>query len=374
MNKRKATDPVTTEDLVNQNKKIRSEMKAPSPPFLGKVYSCGKDGSILITGNKQRIVLQGKEVITQLIPEGLKLTYYATATNMSSKHNEMVTQLHQQLQFRYKELRRQEKIQVSMNERITGEEMDEADLASLLKKKCDIDRLVRLHKMQIKKLLAKTTVQVNYQIHTSGLSCVLTVREFCKASFLSKPVCWVPHGLSLDIPCVALTPESEDKTQELPCGLSDTDCELFDKRMHSLSAEEQVARVNIYRRPSEAGNAYGQNLLGCCYARGYGVAQDMKKAVELYMLSAEQGNSWGQNNLGFCYREGHHVVLDKAKAVELYTASAQQGNAWAQLNLGQCFERGQGVCQDLMRARQWYERAAAQGNRKAIELVKNFRN
>ena len=150
-------------------------------------------------------------------------------------------------------------------------------------------------------------------------------------------MCWVPAGVSLDVPCEALAPVTEDNFEQLPYGLGEAECDWFEKHMKTASAEEKEAKVAEYRLRAEAGNAYGQALLGDCYFYGYGVAKDVKRMVELCTLSAEQGNAWGQHNLGVCFDRGRGVAVDKERAVDLYILAAEQSHIGAQHSLGEAF-------------------------------------
>ena len=70
--------------------------------------------------------------------------------------------------------------------------------------------------------------------------------------------------------------------------------------------------------------------MGVCYNYGFGVTQDMQKAVEWYTKAAEQGHAAAQYNLGNCYYDGEGVEKDLQKAIEWYTKAAEQGDEDAQ--------------------------------------------
>jgi len=131
-----------------------------------------------------------------------------------------------------------------------------------------------------------------------------------------------------------------------------------DLRKAALAVKE--AKLERYRGLSDAGDSYGQYLLGKCYHSGYGVSCDRKKGLELWILSAEQGNAWGQNGLGGSYRWGWAVDTDIKRAVELYILSAEQGNMYSQCALGICYYNGDGVTQNRDLAKQWLTRSADQ--------------
>ena len=70
--------------------------------------------------------------------------------------------------------------------------------------------------------------------------------------------------------------------------------------------------------------------MGVCYNYGFGVTQDMQKAVEWYTKAAEQGLAAAQYNLGVFYEKGYCVEKDLQKAIEWYTKAAEQGDEDAQ--------------------------------------------
>ena len=370
MPKRKADVSTSSNDHLNQDKKVRQEneqqQENPSPT-LGKLYCIGKDEHVLITGIKQRLNVQGVEVETQVQADGgLKLVHYEHVSDMDEKHQEVAAHVQNQIDHRELELKDQKQIRADINARIESEDDDiiDQELEQLLAQKNGIDRIIRLHVSQLKKLHAKTSVGVHYQVHTSGLSCVLAVGKLLETSFLPKPVCWVPHGVSLDVPCEAVPAFTEDKFQELPfpCGLGEADVEWFKKHRKTLSDEEMKAKVAGFKSSAESGNAYGQYLFGECYYYGHGVTKDRNRAAELFTLSADQKNSWGLDSLGYCFKHGYGVAMDKKRAAELHTLSADQGNAHGQNCLGTCYYNGDGVTKDRKRAAELYILSAEQGN------------
>jgi len=96
--------------------------------------------------------------------------------------------------------------------------------------------------------------------------------------------------------------------------------------------------------------------LGLCYARGWDIRQDYKKAVEWYTKAAEQAHACAQFGLGQFYSNGSDGVMrDYKQATECYTKSAEQGHADAQNSLGDCYYYyGHGVTQDYKQATEWY--------------------
>ena len=94
------------------------------------------------------------------------------------------------------------------------------------------------------------------------------------------------------------------------------------------------------------------------------------KALPKLKAAAELGHKKAQYRLGRCYDKGYGVAEDNKKAFELYSKSAAQGYDKAQYRMGQCYEKGKAVKKDMKKARYWYQKSAAQGYDKAIEALR----
>lgn len=118
----------------------------------------------------------------------------------------------------------------------------------------------------------------------------------------------------------------------------------------------------LARKPAEAGEPRGCEVLALCYDFGNGTEPDMVQAVRFYKISAAAGLSASQLNLGVAYENGEGgLACDYQKAVELYRAAADQGHRIAQCNLGWCYEKGLGVEKDMEMAAHWYKKSAEKG-------------
>ena len=131
--------------------------------------------------------------------------------------------------------------------------------------------------------------------------------------------------------------------------------EQFDKKNYEEA-------VRLFRIAAEGGNPVGQEGLGFCYEKGYGVPQSYTQAEKWYRLAAEQGYAKAQYNLGVCYLHGRGVVQSYSIAVKWFLLAAEQGDDWAQNNLGVCYIDGNGVSQSCTEAVKWYRMAANNGN------------
>ena len=119
---------------------------------------------------------------------------------------------------------------------------------------------------------------------------------------------------------------------------------------------------SLWENSAKQGFAVAQNILGLCYANGWHIKQDYKKAFCYFSKAAEQKFATAQRNIGLCYIKGWHVTQDYEKALYWFTQAAEQGNANAQGCLGICYANGNGVNQDYSKTVYWLIKAAEQGD------------
>lgn len=106
-------------------------------------------------------------------------------------------------------------------------------------------------------------------------------------------------------------------------------------------------------RATEAGDAYGQCLLGARYENpeweknGDQLVRlpppNWPEAVGWYHRSADQGWAGGQYHLGLCYIEGHGVEQDEERGLGLLRLAADQDHVYAEMDLADLYARGIGM-------------------------------
>ncbi len=126
--------------------------------------------------------------------------------------------------------------------------------------------------------------------------------------------------------------------------------------------EQCPKQLAFWQKMAEQKHAIAENLLGSCYAFGYGVAQDGRQAAQWYRKAAEQGFALAQANLAEQYDQGKGVAANAKQAAQWYRKAADQGLAVGQANLGMLYIKGKGVEQDDRQAFEWLSKAAEQGN------------
>ncbi len=88
-----------------------------------------------------------------------------------------------------------------------------------------------------------------------------------------------------------------------------------------------------------------------------------------YRKAADQGDITAQTNICEMYRNGWGVEQDVEKAVAWYRKAAARGEPMAQTNLGASYLLGQGVQKDLVQAYMWCALAASAGHDKGKECL-----
>eukprot|EP00873_Tetraselmis_striata_P040966 jgi/Tetstr1/461230/TSEL_000584.t1 len=137
---------------------------------------------------------------------------------------------------------------------------------------------------------------------------------------------------------------------------------LLLKGIDGVQEKEAPQGVALLVRSVEGGFAAAQNALGLLHAKGEGMKQNLEESTRLYRLAAEQGNSSAQNNLGSCYAGGNGVKQDFAEAVRWFKLAAEGGHGPAQYNLGLCYFHGNGVKVNKNEAVKYFQRSADLGD------------
>jgi TPR repeat protein len=139
---------------------------------------------------------------------------------------------------------------------------------------------------------------------------------------------------------------------------------------HAAGWEESLAKAN-------AGDVAAQVEVAESYAKGKGVARDMKQAVTWFTKAAEQGNTDAQMKLGALYLGGKGLPKDGMESAKWYGMAAAAGVPAAQLQVARMHLAGTGVPKDDVEAYKWATLANAGGEKQAravISLVRQRMN
>lgn len=113
----------------------------------------------------------------------------------------------------------------------------------------------------------------------------------------------------------------------------------------------------LLEKAANGGNTPSSVYLGNIYAKGEGVAQDMKRAMKWYEQAASAGDARAQYIVGLAYLEGSGVPVDEGKAFNWLRLAAGQDHVNAMLMLSVCYSTGKGTPQDADMAEVWKKKA-----------------
>ena len=116
---------------------------------------------------------------------------------------------------------------------------------------------------------------------------------------------------------------------------------------------------------AKKGDIEEQFNLATNYEKGYGVPQDIHKAIEWYKKSATSGHAKAMTHLGIIYDNGRGVDVDYHEAVKWYKMASEKDDNQAQFNLSLIYLYGRGVETNKHLAKDYMEKAASNGHRNA---------
>ena len=134
---------------------------------------------------------------------------------------------------------------------------------------------------------------------------------------------------------------------------------------------DPYAALTRFREAAGLGSGKARVALGDCYARGYGVSQDLGEALRWYRMAAESGDDpdgIAAQRVGVCALNGWGCPRSEENGKASLQTSSSQGNCDAQLTLGD-MARSAGRIHDGKNGRgcvSWYQDAAKGGNTRAM--------
>jgi len=144
---------------------------------------------------------------------------------------------------------------------------------------------------------------------------------------------------------------------------------LSQKRITSISynmlrVRKPRGNINIARSINENNNKSGnyETVRKCIEEQEY------EKAYHIMTMQENLKDKYCQNGLGCFYARGIVVEQNMEKAAYWFRASAMQGLGIAQFNLANCYYLGRGIGQSSLLADYWYSKAISQGVKLAGEM------
>lgn len=122
---------------------------------------------------------------------------------------------------------------------------------------------------------------------------------------------------------------------------------------------------------ADQGDSWGENNVGWCYEKGYGVPVDYEEAVRWYRKSADKGNGYGASNLAHMYICELGVAFDAEAFVKYTCIGADAGVPGCQYNLGCEYLTGKVIERNVEEAQKWIEAAAKNGHQGAKQMLEN---
>lgn len=111
-------------------------------------------------------------------------------------------------------------------------------------------------------------------------------------------------------------------------------------------------------------------LLGKVYYYGAGIDKDYSKAFRYFEIAANRNMSKAKDYLGECYRYGYGVEKDLCKAVRWYKDAVDNGRiANSAISLAFMYKNGEGVVKDKKKSINYFMIAAEEGNVQAQRIV-----
>ncbi|MFA7687392.1 MAG: tetratricopeptide repeat protein [Moheibacter sp.] len=128
-----------------------------------------------------------------------------------------------------------------------------------------------------------------------------------------------------------------------------------------------------FEKATLKGNGPGMHGLAYLYEYGYGVNQDINKAVELYVNASNAGHVDAMFNLGLMYLNGKKVTANPTESRKWFKKAAEAGDVEAMVYLGQSFLNGDSVMQNQDEARFWFNKSCQAGYQKGCDNLNSLK-
>jgi len=171
----------------------------------------------------------------------------------------------------------------------------------------------------------------------------------------------LPEGATL------LPPQSGDLHKKKP------DFSAIAKQAEALIKQERYAEAKPLLDQACTNDSWEacQNL-GNMYLAGYGVSQDVSRAISLYTKACNESSA-GCVNLGILYNRGNGVIQDHLKAAMLYSKACDGDSADGCYFLGMMYMIGEGIDNNNERARELFKKGCSMGEEHACAEVEKLK-
>ncbi|AGI48002.1 Sel1 repeat protein [Thermoplasmatales archaeon BRNA1] len=98
----------------------------------------------------------------------------------------------------------------------------------------------------------------------------------------------------------------------------------------------QSEGIRMMAASADRGYHKALSFMGMMYAVGLGVERDPQKAFSYYCKASEAGSDTGIQNVAFCYQHGFGVTQDIRKAMKMYQGLADKGDVEMKISVIEC--------------------------------------
>lgn len=107
--------------------------------------------------------------------------------------------------------------------------------------------------------------------------------------------------------------------------------------------DEQEEAIRWFEETAAKEDPIGMFRYASCLINGYGIEQDIPKAMKLIEKAANAGYLVAINQMGMEYNTGRRVPANQKLAVKWYTEGAKRGHMSSIYNMAMFYDRGEGV-------------------------------
>jgi len=182
--------------------------------MLGTIYDIwDKSKSVPVKEGEQFITIQGKRFeVNHEENYLLRLSLVKTVDNRYDQHQEAVVRVMNLREKHQSGLAMVKQKLKELTSQLVNDELEQDTEEELFEQVREKRLIKKKHEEEIKKLMAQTTVRVNYSVVRSGLSALLTPGLTLQPEFLTEPVCWCPSN----IPKSQIVEKTTSMSEELP--------------------------------------------------------------------------------------------------------------------------------------------------------------
>ncbi len=123
------------------------------------------------------------------------------------------------------------------------------------------------------------------------------------------------------------------------------------------------------KKAADLGDSKYLKWAGYAYYQGFGVTEDVQKAIDYLNASAKQGDTEAMLFLGDCCAYGKKVKKNQDLAISYYEKATKAGDPEGYYKIGEYYESGAGIPKDENKAYEYYLKGAENGHLESMHMV-----